>query len=382
MTAQHWFLAPSGAGCTVHCAAAPSLQAKYPEDAEHPTAREGTAMHWAAAEYLHGRPVPIGAIAPNGITLDYALLEAAGVYTDDVLDVLGRHPGELHIEEPLHNDALHPTDNGGTPDAWIIQRTGERIYIPLWDFKGGHGLVEVFECWQLINYAALILRSLAVDGYQEQHIIFNFRIVQPRAYHPEGVIRTWSVCAADLRAHFNRLTSAYAAAMLPGVTPPATPGTHCKRSHCSAAGRGCSALMFASWDVVDYAYESRGHDLQPLALGLTLREMERAQDMLDAQVEGMRTQALMMIQRGKDVPYYTTEQGAGREVIPKEKIREFIIIGEALGINVAKEPECLTPKQARDAGMPPDVVANYAFQRTGERKLVQDNGAKARKTFG
>lgn len=378
---KHYFLAPSGAGCTVHCAAAPTLQAKYPEDSEHPTTREGHAMHWGGAEILNGRPVPLNVVAPNGVTLDWALLEATSVYTDDVFDMMKRFPGVLHIEETLHNDALHPTDNGGTPDAWALCQDGQRVFIPLWDFKGGHGIIEVFECWQLINYAALILRSLNANGLDDQNIIFNFRIVQPRAYHPEGPIRTWSVCAADLRGHFNRLASAYEKARAPGVTPPATPGTHCKRAHCSAAGRGCSALMFATWDVVDYAYESRAHDMEPLALGLTLREMERAQAMLDAQVEGMRGQAMAMILRGQSVPYYTTAQGAGREVIPEEKVGEFIIIGQALGIDVAKQPKCMTPKQARDAGMPPDVVASYAQQRNGERKLVADDGANARKTF-
>lgn len=388
---EHFFLAPSSAGCTVKCAAAPMLQAKHPEDSESPVTREGIAGHWLTAEIVRayiGVPSPAnvmifaGTPAPNGITFDRELCEAVDECVIDVRDTMQRHPPGaqgIHIEEKLQNDALHPTVNGGTPDLWYVSMHGSKIFIPLWDFKFGHGIVEVFENWQLINYAALILKALNANGLQDQQIMFCFRIIQPRAYHIEGPVRTWTVNAADLRAHFNTLSNAYEAATRP--EPPATPGPHCMTNYCTAAGH-CAALARSTWALGDMIQEARAHDMKPDALGTTLRKKEGWLKMLQAEVEGLRVQALAMINRGDRVPFYAVAQGMGREVIPDEKVAEFIILGEALGVDVSKPRACITPKQAKAKGLPPDVVDLYAFQRTGERRLVADDGADARRVFG
>lgn len=378
----HFFLAPSGAGCTVRCAAAPMLQAKYPEDKEHPVTKEGIAMHWAAASELRDGKAPgPGTVAPNGVILDAEMLEAVDVYTDDVYAVLVVNPGAvLHVEELVHNDALHPTANGGTPDAWAVCEINGRRSIPVWDFKGGHGIVEVYENWQVINYAALILRALNLNGHDELTTYFDFRIVQPRAYHMDGPVRSWVVNAADLRTHWNRLTAAYQNATAPH--PTATPGPHCKENYCTAAGRGCNALNKAAWGVVDVAYTSHAHDMTPADLGLALHRLERAKKMLDAQVDGMKTQALAMITRGDTVPYYGVKSGLGRERVQEGKVDEFIIVGEAMGIDVSKPRAAITPKQARAKGMPDEVVSMYAEQLTGEKKLVPEDALHARRVFG
>lgn len=383
----HYYLAPSSAALSVKCAAAPFLAKEFAaEEAEHPVTREGVAMHWAGAEILNGRPVALNQVAPNGVTLDWELMQATSVYTDDVFETVQKHPGALHVEETIHNDALHATLNGGTPDAWLLHQMAEnRLYIVLWDFKGGHGIHEVFEHWQLINYAALILKALGPDVL-DSNVMFCFRIVQPRAYHPEGPVRSWHVNGADLRAQFNILRAAYEKISPDGkeplVCPTATPGAHCLRQHCAAAGRWCSALEHQSWDLIDFAYTSRPVTKNAHTLGLTLRTMTSALAMLQAQVDGMKEQALALERKGERVTFWTTVQGQGREIIPKDKVAEVVIIGDSLGIDVRKPQECLTPLQMRDAGMPPDIVAAYAFRKTGERKLVPDDGTEARKVFG
>lgn len=367
------------------------LQARYPEDDEHPVTKEGIALHWCGSQILARGPgaVPLGFVAPNGVTLDRELIDATTVYTDDVREIQARYAAQtgatpaLVIETMTHNAALHPTANGGTPDCWLAAAlSGGKTEIVVWDFKGGHGLVEVFENWQLINYAALILNELLFTdmGANDEAITFEFRIVQPRAHHPDGPIRTWRVNAAALRGHFNRLQNAYEKATQP--EPPATPGAHCKAAYCTAAGRGCAALAAEAWRVVDVAYAPQPHDLTPANLGLSLRSMERAKKMLDAHVAGMQTQALAMLTRGDSVPYYKIAQGLGREVIRDDKVQEFIICGEALGVDVKKPAACITPKQARTAGVPAEVVALYAEQRKGENKLTADDGVEARKVFG
>lgn len=381
----HAFLAPSGAGCTVHCAAAPLLQQQCPEDAESDAAREGVAGHWVMAEMIRTGGLPpahfLGNTAPNGIVINAEMYEAAELVFDDVTDTLGPQSAPPHVEETLPCPMLHDGGlNWGTPDVWGHFTDGPIQFIHVWDFKFGHGIIEVFENWQLINYGACILNALHLLDYNDRDIYFDFRVIQPRAYHRDGPVRSWIVKASDLRGQFNLLRSMYDAATRPD--PAASPGPWCMTNYCSAAGRGCNALSLASSHVIERAYRAFKHDMKAADLGLALHNAERAKKMLDAQVEGMRGQALAMISRGDNVPYYRVETGLGREVIPDEKVVEFIVTGQALGIDVSKPPKAITPKQARKLGMPEDVVAVYAKQQTGEKKLTADDGTAARKVFG
>lgn len=376
---QHAFLAPSGAGCTVHCPAAPAMQQRYPED-ETDASREGVAAHWAAAEIIAGRLVDVGVIAPNGVILTDEIIEGAEMYADDVLSVA---PIGAIVERPIYCPDLH-AQNWGTPDTRFYDfhhapLTQSRVTVYLWDFKFGHGIVEVFENWQLLDYASGCLSELAAAGYtDDQKIVFEFRIVQPRAYHMDGPIRKWRVLASDLRGYFNRLRGAFEAATKP--QPEARPGAWCKTSYCSAA-RGCTALQKAAGYVADFAGAAQPHDLPPAALGVELRITEDALSMLTARVDGLREQALAMLQRGDSVPYYVVEFGKGRERWAKPAA-EVVALGQMLGVNLAKTPEAITPVQARKAGIPAEVVAAFAETPRGSQKLVRDTGANARKIFG
>lgn len=378
----HAFLAPSAAGCTVHCAAAPLLQSKCPEDTDSDAAREGVAVHWVMAQLFAtgGVPPALGTVAPNGVVLDAEMQEAAELVFDDVMETVGPWSAVPHVEETLPCPSMHEGGhNWGTPDVWAAYADGPMWFIPVWDFKFGHGIVEVFENWQLINYAAAIISKLHLEDHNDADIYFDFRIIQPRAYHMDGTVRQWIVKASDLRGHFNTLRNQYAAATQ--AEPPATPGPWCKENYCTAAGRGCHALSVAASHVIERTYRAQKYDMKPAELGLALHTAERAKKMLDAQVEGMRTQAFAMIARGDSVPYYNVGYGLGREVIPDEKVAEFIICGEALGIDVKKPPKTITPKQARVRGMPDDVVKAYAKQQNGEKKLIADDGNTARRVF-
>lgn len=364
MTTAHAFLAPSGAFCTVKCPAAPGTQQRCPE-AETDAQREGTAAHWAASEILAGRLVDVGVIAPNGVILTAEMCEGAEMYAEDVLS----YPGVLSVETPVSCATLHP-HSWGTPDAW----KWELRLLRLWDFKFGHTLIDAFENWQLLCYAAAILAT--VNGLDDQTIEVEFRIVQPRAFHIEGPIRVWRARASDLRGYFNILRYAFAEAMKPDAA--AKPGPHCK--YCSGAPI-CTALQREAYRITDATFAAQPFDMPPGALGVELRIFEDALTMLNARVEGLREQALAMLKRGDSVPFYAVEFGKGRERWAKPS-REVVALGELMGVNLAKPPEVITPNQARKAGVPAAVVAAYVETPTGSQKLVRDDGTKARKIFG
>lgn len=346
------------------------LQRLYPQPPDTTETLEGEAGHWACAEMLHGRPIDIGLVAPNNVMLTEEMIEGAEMYVDDIFGV---HPlAPLHIEERIDIPYVH-AQNWGTPDCWLWHPHENRLYV--WDYKFGHGFIEVFENYQLIDYACGILDAIGVDGRTDQAVEVVFRVVQPRSYHRDGTVREWRVTASMLRPYFNKLQMSAAIAL--AENPPTHVGPQCK--YCSAR-HACEALARVAADAMDVATRSTPLELPPAALGLELRNLHRAQSMLNARVSGIEEAVLSHIKRGAAVPFYGVEQGAGRTVWAKP-IAEVVALGDLMGINLRKDG-AITPIQAKKAGIDSDVVKSYSNTPTGEIKLVSDNSSTARKVFG
>ncbi|MDI1263907.1 MAG: DUF2800 domain-containing protein [bacterium] len=133
------------------------------------------------------------------IAVDEEVAETTQVYVNYVrariqtyVDEFGEQP-IVHHEQALPLDRLKgPFDAGGTGDTVI--------YFPRWkllevvDLKGGRGLVEAADNKQLRTYglgALLANRGLDVENVKTT-------IVQPRAPHKDGKIRSETFHVADL----------------------------------------------------------------------------------------------------------------------------------------------------------------------------------------
>ena len=90
---EHAFLAPSSAFRWVHCAAAPSMEAAYPELEPSPESLEGTAAHWVVQMLLQGTPVSLGTQAPNGVAVTEEMLEGAELVQEDIFAALRSEQG-------------------------------------------------------------------------------------------------------------------------------------------------------------------------------------------------------------------------------------------------------------------------------------------------
>jgi hypothetical protein len=366
----HAILAPSSAAIRVACSGSRAMEAANPETEESLASREGTAAHWAAAELLFGRLVDVGLIAPNGVMLTDEMIEAAELYANDVLAETAEN---LVIERPVSCASIH-AESWGTPDAWAAFNGGRRLVI--WDFKFGHRYVEVFENWQLIEYAAgiLDLHLGAMPGIDDQYISVEFRIIQPRCFVGGAPIRSWQVKASDLRGYFNILRDREAAAMLPDA--PCTVNRHC----IDCRGRAlCRAAQSAGYDGMAIAASSVPFDLPAPALGAELRLIDRAIMHLEARRTGLAEQALTLIKRGGSVPFFKAEAGQGRQQWSRPDT-EIIALGDMMGVMLSR-PKLITPKQAEKAGLDASLVKAYSESPRGEVKLIPDDGSTARKVF-
>lgn len=366
MSNGHAPLAPSSASRRRACAGSRKMETLYPQVDDSPASREGTAAHWAASEMLSGRIVDSGQIAENGVMITDEMLDAADMYVDEVRKILA----DVVIEERIDIDYIHE-QCWGTPDAWAF--TNGTLY--LWDFKYGHRFVDVFENWQLIEYAAGILDLLKVDGITDQLITVVMTIVQPRCYVGGSPVRSWRVRASDLRGYFNEARMFEANAMSDDAQLTVSP--ECR--DCSAR-HACPALQCASYADMNIATEAVPFDLPPQALGIELRYIQSAITTLTARATSLEEQALSMIRQGKSVPHFVAQHGMGRERWVKPE-PEVIAMGELMGVKLGVT-KLVTPKQAIKAGMNAELVKSFTETPRGELKLVADDGTNARKIFG
>lgn len=365
---MHAYIAPSSAARTVACPGSVALCALFPEEPTIVSA-EGDAAHWAGAEMIRGDVVAVGQVAANGVTLTDVLIDSATVYAEHVLS---RHTTYDRLTEtPIRSDALHPL-NWGTPDN--VEFGPLTIYID--DFKNGHGYVDVYENWQLMNYAALKLADLTLR-YSWDHIkqlTVVLTIIQPRCYHRGSPVRSWTVTVAQLQPYFEIMRKQFAIAALPNA--PCIVNSECE--NCSGR-HACEALSASGYKAADKGYSVVPLVLSPTAVGLELKMLKQAQKQLEARVTGLEAQAERAIRGGAHVPYFGIGHGDGRTVWGVTA-PEVLALGEMLGASFAK-PDTITPLQAiavlKKIGVPANVIEAYSRRLSGPARLVEieDNAA-------
>lgn len=374
MSGEHSPLAPSSAARRVQCSGSTRAEAAYPQGEDSPEAAEGTAAHWGVAEMLSGRLIDPGLIAPNGVFLTAEMCEAADLMYDDVVRELapyGLRPQDGKVEQRVDIPSVHP-QSWGTPDYHIWPAPQSLL---LYDFKFGHRPVPAFENWQLIEYVAGALDPVVRDGLHEQSIRVTVKIVQPRVHHRDGPIRSWSFMASDIRGHVNIAHAAAHEAL--GPSPRFKVGPECRDCR---ARHACEALQRAAMSACDIAGIGQPFDLPPAAMALEYRTLKRYETLIAARISGLEEQLLSLGRAGKPTPGLRIEHGAGREGWTVTDA-QVILIGQALGVNVAKPAEAMTPKQAVKAGLPEAVLPGLVNTPRGAAKLVDDDGSLARRIF-
>lgn len=378
MSGAHSVLAPSSLARTVQCPASVRLEQQFPETEQGPEAADGEATHWGAAEMLGGRMVDESERAPNGVLLTQEMAEAIDLYYDDVVSALAPFqmtPVMGAIESPVTIARIH-SECWGTPDyrVWVPGNLrGGRPLLMLWDFKFGHRDVPVFENYQLVGYVAGCLEA---TNLPDTDVDVEVRIVQPRSYHRDGPVRRWAFKGSDIRALVNIASNAAHAAL--GADPKAHVGPECRDCR---ARHACPALQAAAASACDEAGKAQPFALPPAALGVELRYLKRAEELLKARITGLEEQVVGLQRSGVNVPHWRIEQGSGRRKWAKPTA-EILALGSMFQIDLGKPPEPITPVQAVAKGLPEALLSTFTVQPRGAASLVPDDGSTARRIFG
>lgn len=378
MTDQHAALPPSSAYLwgPDGCPGAMQMQARQPPEEETEESREGDAAHDHLRDQL--RRLPARDVADNGVPIDEEMREAAAIMVDWAFTILRdwRAKGDDFIyENEVHLAAhtlVHP-DNDGTPDLVMINWTHKVVHIG--DFKYGHGFVDVFENWQLMNYAACVIETHQIERWRDW--TFHFTICQPRNYHKDGPLRGWSLKGLDLFGRIELLARAALVASEPDA--PLATGDHCK--HCRAQW-DCPANQQRAGHALDFAMAQGSLGMDPAALGLEGRQIDRAIRYLTDRQKAITVQIEQMLDCGFRVPYHAVEFGKSREIWDKAKQADAAQVVEMYGVPVAKGVALPTPRECIKKGVDAAVIKPYTTSNAPAKKVVQVDDNTASKVFG
>lgn len=373
----HSPIGPSGAARRKQCPRSVTLEALYPETGDNPDAADGEASHWVLAQLLDHQqrnhaPQP-GTVAPNGVVLTHEMVHGAALCADHVKATLG---WDWHlrafVERTFPIPSVHP-QAFGTPDVQAWLDGGQRpVQLHVWDYKFGFRYVEEHGNPQCVDYVAAALDQAPGIGEVDIHV----HIVQPRAFHRGGSIRTWRTTRAEILPLIEESRASAAEAL--GPDPRARVGEECR--DCKAR-HACPTLQAEGYRAAQYSSGVQPLDLPPAALGLELRTLQQARARLDARIVGLEGQAEGLMRQGQRVPGFILQQGQGRErfKVPPEQV---VQVGKLMGKNLAKPLDVVTPRQARDLGMPEALINSISERPPGAFKVEPFDDMAALKIFG
>lgn len=368
---MHSILPPSSAARRVACPASRQMEEPFKNQNDSEEAKEGEAAHWLAAwslkSYNLGEPV-LPSKAPNGLKITQEMIEGAELYQSHVYSISNSFL-KLRVEQKVDICCIYP-GCFGTPDCWHVDDDMETLHI--WDYKYGHKHVEVFENWQLIEYSAGILDSFK-NTKKPMNVVFY--IVQPRSYHKDGTIRSWSISVDNLKSYFDVLRETEQLAM--SRNPPFKPSDQCvyclAKAECPALEQNIKRQMF------QFHHSSNSSSINNDEIGNELKTLKDFKELLEARLIGLEELAISKLKKGERVNNFRLEASKGAFKWNKD-IEEIKQLGELFDIHLTKSEFLITPLQAIKEGIPESIINRYSERTKGNLKLVLDINHK--KIFG
>lgn len=319
--------------------------------------REGTAAHYMATAVFTGQSTLeelVDRKAPSGIYMTGDMAEHVEKYLAAIADH-NRLAGGMEIDT-THNYS----------DVWLIPGRADYVsYSPdhvlrVLDFKYGWRIVEPEMNWTLISHAIAFISTQPNTPNR-----IDFQIFQPRPYHPEGALRTWSI-------DYPRLTQLYAEmnAKLCAPADELKTSNHC--SKCPALAI-CPAARLAEMNAIDAADTVYQDDITNELLSHNLDTLNRAQTMIEDRLKAFQELAKHRIKGGQVVDNYSVGMGLGNTRW-KDGI-DAGILKALTGKDLAK-PKLVTPAEAKRQGIDESVIKALTERPTTGIKLERINANK------
>lgn len=298
------------------------------------------------------------------------MVEAVQCYLDEVrshIERLGGKSVHLDIER-----AVSPIpgrgDMWGTADALVYEPFGELI---VFDLKYGRGVVVEVE-WndQAMFYGLGALRAIGADDVSTVTIV----VVQPRAEHPDGKVRRWTVEKDVLLAYADGLAAA--ADFTKNPDAPRRPGKHCR--FCPA-GAVCPELRNLSLLVAVNQFEDLPEEIEEPAAHVRLpnpldpEELAKAMQIIPLlDFWSREVQALVQreLERGHAVPgWKLVRKRANRAWIDAEAVERKLRNRTGIHVDQIYKKVLHTPAQIEKV-MGKEWVAKHAHKPEGTLSIA------------
>jgi hypothetical protein len=317
-------LRPSASSIWTKCAANPRISSTARTFAnETDAAREGTCAAWVAEQVLKGQAAScldmLNAVHENGWVVDHEMVYHVQGYVDKVRS----RGGTINAEQ-----FVRLTDEiAGTYDSSTVSGDETTLYGD--DLKYGYKIVDVYECTQLIIY--LYAEYIRLNNPKITHAVLG--IYQPRAYHPEGIHRTWRITIDELYQRARDIAAAGQLCQDPNA--PAKTGFHCE--YCKGRGE-CATLAadnYANYERVESAKQGQ---LSAEELSNELTFLERAEAMLKARKTAIEAEANERIGSGEFVRGWGQEDRYGHRKFKVDLTTVHLLTGIDPYVKETKTP--------------------------------------------
>lgn len=325
------------------------------EDKTSEYAAEGTVAHEVAEMAALGKrfrsmlgkviEVPVDNGESYKIKVDEDMIEGAEIYKKLILNRTKglKDVADVLVEESLDMSWIYP-EFGGTGDCIIVIPFEKMSVI---DYKYGSGVeVDPVENDQMMAYALGALGADNKHGVVEVELV----IVQPRKFHPDGPVRSWTVSADEL---YRRAREEYKPAFLKSEAAEPVLNVTDKGCQWCPAKKDCPEIRKQAFAGVKIETNERNIPVKgatlPSVKDLTPAEIGRILEMHKVFVnwiDQVKDEGLRMLRAGEEVP--------GMKLVKSKTIRSWADPIKAISAlsgkcNMLHPPKPLSPAQAEKA---------------------------------
>lgn len=348
-TKAHVELSPSSSHRWMHCPGSIEAERGLP-DSDTIHSREGTAAH-ALGELAFTRnrhPETWLGDVVEGITVTQEMVDNVEVYVDVLRDYAdGADIVRIERKLAIPRGMNPPGPMMGTSDANFVYESARLLRVV--DLKYGKGVVVEAEDNPQLGYYALMAW---LDLWAHSRVLaesietVELVIVQPRAFHADGPIRTHRLSLRELKDFGRELLAAAQRAMAPQA--PRIAGDHCgwckAKLTCSEfRGKALAVAQVEFGDVLDGGVVVPDPAaLSPDHLGAILK----AADVLDAWLKAVRGRAMSDLEAGRPVTGFALKpKRATRKWADEDAVKKWAKSSKVKLADITTTPELKSPAQ-------------------------------------
>jgi len=310
---------------------------------------EGNAADWLIDQVVSGQHLIeelTDRKAPNGVYITAEMVEHLEEYLEHACK-----DGNIEVECNYQREGIWEVR--GRADHIVYEEKTSKLIVS--DFKYGWRIVDPKENWTLISHAI----GWCLNNFTPKTV--EFRIYQPRAYHPDGYMRSWSV---EGRFVIDKMKEVFT--NLDSMSNGLNTSKHCYKC---PSYYSCPAVAMSTSNAIDVSSEEYVSQPNNDELEYLIDELKAAQERIKQSLSSYEDLAKERLKKGEIMKNYSVVKDYGREKYKDNVTPELVEI--LSGSTEVTKKTLLTPKQLVKLGVNEDVVKSLTYRPEKGLQLVR-----------